>query len=190
MISESNELRLFVAVDIPEEHKTALLKAQKAFPGLPWISARQIHLTMRFIGEVDVDQFDRVTGCLNDVSASQFTLRPDGTGFFPDAAKPSIFWFGLQESAELLALKQKVDAVLKSAIGLTPEARHSNKMTGCGGARWGKGLAHRATSTAVCFGCLAWCAILCANSGCCVQRYGAHSMNDNDGVTHPADRSG
>ncbi len=123
MISESNELRLFVAVDIPEEHKTALLKAQKAFPGLPWISARQIHLTMRFIGEVDVDQFDRVTGCLNDVSASQFTLRPDGTGFFPDAAKPSIFWFGLQESAELLALKQKVDAVLKSAIGLTPEAR-------------------------------------------------------------------
>ncbi|MFA6102226.1 MAG: RNA 2',3'-cyclic phosphodiesterase [Victivallaceae bacterium] len=123
MISESNGLRLFVAVDMPEEHKTALLKAQKAFPGLPWISARQIHLTMRFIGEVDVDQFDRVTGCLNDISASPFTLRPDGTGFFPDAAKPSIFWFGLHESAPLLDLKQKADAVLKSAIGLTPETR-------------------------------------------------------------------
>lgn len=123
MISESNELRLFVAVDIPEEHKTALLKAQKAFPGLPWTCARQIHLTMRFIGEVDVDQFDRVSGCLNDVSAAPFTLHPDGTGFFPDAAKPSIFWFGLKESAELLELKQKVDAVLKSAIGLTPETR-------------------------------------------------------------------
>jgi 2'-5' RNA ligase len=123
MIAESNELRLFVAVDIPEEHKTALLKAQKAFPGLPWTSARQIHLTMRFIGEVDVDQFGRVTECLNDVSALSFTLRPDGTGFFPDAVKPSIFWFGLQESAGLLELKQKVDTVLKSAIGLAPENR-------------------------------------------------------------------
>jgi 2'-5' RNA ligase len=124
MISESNELRLFVAVDIPEEHKTALLKTQKAFPGLPWTSARQIHLTMRFIGEVDVDQFGRVAGCLNDVSASPFTLRTDGAGFFPDAAKPSIFWFGLRESAELLDLKQKVDMALKSSIGLSPETRN------------------------------------------------------------------
>ena len=123
MISESNDLRLFVAIDIPEEHKTTLLKAQKAFPGLPWTSAKQIHLTLRFIGEVDVDQFDRITECLNNVSATPFELCPAGTGFFPDAAKPSIFWFGLQESPALLKLKQKVDAALKKSIGLSPETR-------------------------------------------------------------------
>lgn len=123
MTSESNELRLFVAVDIPEEHKTTLLKAQKAFPGLPWTSAKQIHLTMRFIGELEVDQFDQVIECLNDVSATPFALRPSGTGFFPDATKPSIFWFGLQESSALLKLKQKIDKELSKSIGLAPETR-------------------------------------------------------------------
>ncbi len=123
MTPESNEIRLFVAVDIPEEHKITLLKAQKAFPGLPWTSAKQIHLTMRFIGELDVDQFDRVVECLNDVAVPPFTLRPAGTGFFPDAAKPSIFWFGLLESPELLKLKQKVDTALNKSIGLAPETR-------------------------------------------------------------------
>lgn len=124
MSSESNEIRLFAAADIPDEHKTTLLKAQKAFPGLPWTSAKQIHLTMRFIGEVDVDQFDRVVECLNDVSVPPFSLRPAGTGFFPDAVKPSIFWFGLQASPELLKLKQKVDTALNKSIGLALENRN------------------------------------------------------------------
>lgn len=123
MISESNELRLFVAIDIPEEHKTALLKAQKTFHELSWTSARQLHLTLRFIGEVDIDQFDQITECLNDISAATINLSPAGTGFFPDTAKPSIFWFGFHASVELLKLKQKIDAKLQSAIGLAVENR-------------------------------------------------------------------
>lgn len=123
MISESSALRLFVAVDIPEEHKTALIKAQKAFPGLPWASAGQIHLTLRFIGETDAGQFGRIAAGLNGISAAPFTLRPGGAGFFPNAARPFVFWFGLEVSAELLALKQQADAALKSAVGRPPETR-------------------------------------------------------------------
>ncbi len=114
--------RLFVAVDLPEEIREELGAICFGLPGAKWVKVEQIHITLRFIGEVNGGMFRDIREALAEVKGGPFTLQVKGMGTFPPGKKSNVLWAGLEKSGELYQLKKRVDNRLK-ALGLEPEKR-------------------------------------------------------------------
>jgi 2'-5' RNA ligase len=87
-------------------------------PGrLTWVRPGNIHLTLRFLGEVDEARLPLVTGALEEAaSASQsFELVSDGLDAFPSMKRPRVLYLGLYDNAGLSALKAAIDRELAKA---------------------------------------------------------------------------
>jgi 2'-5' RNA ligase len=114
--------RLFVAVDLPEEHLDLLGSLCNGLPGARWVRDRQFHLTLRFLGSVEGPQVRVVEEALHGVRADPFELALHGVGHFPPRGPPRVLWAGVEESEELHELHRQVERVLRRA-GLPPEER-------------------------------------------------------------------
>ena len=114
--------RLFVAIDIPERIKDDITATYTAMPGTRWMDEENIHLTLRFIGEVAGDIAGRIASVLRSVSGGTFTLRVSNVGFFPLRKEPRILWLGLTESQDLLHLQSRIERSLTS-VGIEHEER-------------------------------------------------------------------
>ena len=114
--------RLFIAVDLPAEIKNNLEKMSFGIPGAKWIDPQQIHLTVRFIGEVDGTTFLDIKTALEQVSLKPFSLALKGVGHFPPRGKPRVLWVGIEQSQPLQSLKGRTDKIL-ATVGLQPEGR-------------------------------------------------------------------
>ena len=114
--------RLFVAIDLPEEVKKTVENISGELSGAHWVAADQLHLTLRFIGEVDEGLFRQIREALAGVSGNPFSLTLKGIGHFPPGKRARVLWVGMGESEELLKLQKKVELALIDA-GIAPEAR-------------------------------------------------------------------
>lgn len=114
--------RLFVAIDLPDQIRERLSKMCCGLPGARWVSPEHLHLTLRFIGEVDSTVFRDVREALHEVRGNSFTMQLDGVGFFPPRGKPRVVWVGIRKSDHLVQLRNRVEAVLVKT-GLEPEGR-------------------------------------------------------------------
>ena len=114
--------RLFVAVDMPEELKSRLADMGFGLPGAKWVPREQIHLTLRFIGEVDGGQLADIRETLAGVGGEPFAMQLKGMGFFPPRGTPRVLWVGVEENEALLGLRNRVEAAVVRA-GLQPESR-------------------------------------------------------------------
>ena len=114
--------RLFVAVDLPEKIKKSLESMAFGIPGAKWIDPQQIHLTVRFIGEVDGTTFLDIKTALEQVSLKPIPLALKGVGHFPSRGKPKVLWVGIEPSTPLQSLKSRIDRIL-AGVGLEPEGR-------------------------------------------------------------------
>ncbi len=114
--------RLFVALDLPEDIRGELALISSGVPGARWLDDEQLHLTLRFIGEVDGLLYRDIKKALFDVSAEPFELSLKGVGTFPPRGQPTVLWVGLEKSEALLSLHRKIESILRQ-IGLEPEAR-------------------------------------------------------------------
>lgn len=115
--------RLFVALDFPETIQEQLLELyQYGIPGASWVDYEQLHLTLRFIGEVDGVQFSDIRESLAEIEVSSFSLTLKGVGFFPPRKTPRILWVGVAANDELLQLQKKIERRLV-AVGISPEKR-------------------------------------------------------------------
>ena len=115
-------MRLFIAIDLPERIKHELAVISFGLPQARWVPPEQIHLTLRFIGEVDGALFKDLKSCLESVSGSSFPLTLNGLGCFPPRRDPQVLWVGIEKSVELMALRKNVDSCL-SKLGIAPEQR-------------------------------------------------------------------
>jgi len=115
-------IRLFVAIPLPETVRTRLSMLQAGLPGARWIRPENIHLTLRFIGEVPEDVASDVDAALSGVRAPRFTLELDGVGSFSRGRYPHALWVGMVKSPPLMHLQAKIESALVRA-GLTPEER-------------------------------------------------------------------
>lgn len=115
-------MRLFTAIDLPENYITALDTAASEFPKLRWMDHKQLHLTLRFLGEVHDENIGGLVNALKKVPVPEFMLEPEGSGFFPDRRYPTVFWTGLKSNALLSALKDNMEQVLKE-YGFPEEKR-------------------------------------------------------------------
>jgi 2'-5' RNA ligase len=124
-------IRSFVAIELPEEVKTALasvqrdLKAQIPPKAVRWTRPESIHLTLQFLGDVALGQVEAVTVRLREACAGHtpFTFHLKELGVFPNPVRPRVVWIGVVEpSGALLALHKKVALALEP-LGFKPEER-------------------------------------------------------------------
>ncbi len=122
-------LRVFVAVDLPQDVRQALKTAQEALCArrfeIRWVKPENIHLTLKFIGDTPPADLLRIGPALRAAAAASapFTLAARGAGVFPGIKAPRVVWAGLSgELPALFALQQSVDKAL-AAAGFAPETR-------------------------------------------------------------------
>ncbi len=113
--------RLFVGIVPPTPVKAQLLSLMAGVPGARWQTEDQLHLTLRFIGDVEGPVLADIELALRDIRVAAFDLKLSGVGQFGDK-RPHVIWAGLVESAPLHRLAGKVEQVLQRQ-GLPPETR-------------------------------------------------------------------
>lgn len=114
-------IRLFTAIEIPETVRTRLSFLQGGVPGARWSPAENLHLTLRFIGEVDEAQASDIDDMLAAIKAPAFQLTLRGAGEF-GGRDPHALWIGVAPSEPLMRLAAKIESALQR-MGLAPETR-------------------------------------------------------------------
>jgi 2'-5' RNA ligase len=115
-------LRLFVGLELPPLIRERLLGQMGGIPGARWQTDDQLHLTLRFIGNVEEHLANDIDLALQGVDFTPFTLGLDGTGLFGTLKKPRLVWAGVSPTAPLVALERKLEAALVR-VGLPAETR-------------------------------------------------------------------
>src|SRR5512139_812016 len=113
--------RLFVAIRPPEAVREQLLDLMEGIPDVRWQDDGQLHLTLRFIGEVERPVAEDIATGLQHVRFDRFSLALDGVGKF-EKPRNGALWAGVQPKDQLKALAAKVERACQSA-GLEPEQR-------------------------------------------------------------------
>jgi len=114
-------LRLFVGIEFPPELKLELSLLCSGVPGARWVDPGNLHLTLRFIGEISEDIAADVDAALAGLKARRFTLQLAGTGVF-GGNKPHALWVGVERHPDLVRLRDKIEQAL-IRTGLAPEQR-------------------------------------------------------------------
>ena len=113
--------RLFVAIRPPEPIRDLLIDAMDDSADFRWQDEEQLHLTLRFVGEVDRPLADDLASALGRLRAEPFTIRIAGVGRFEQRSSGAL-WAGVEPKPPLAALAAKVERVCQS-LGLEPERR-------------------------------------------------------------------
>ncbi len=112
-------MRLFVALSLPDSVALRLSLLQTGVPGARWQSREQLHLTLRFIGEVDGAVMRDIDSVFAGLHVPSFTLRLKGTGEFGHD-KPSALWAAVEPNDALVHLQRKIERAVQQA-GLAAE---------------------------------------------------------------------
>ena len=113
--------RLFVGVRPPEPIRDLLIDAMDDSADFRWQTEDQLHLTLRFVGEVERPTAEDLADALARVRSEKLELRIAGTGRF-DQRNSGALWAGVEPKPPLAALAAKIERVCQS-VGLPPERR-------------------------------------------------------------------
>jgi 2'-5' RNA ligase len=115
--------KLFVAIDLPADATTILVHLQPpAAPGIRLSEPNQMHLTLHFLGEADIE---RTSSALSTVEAPMFTQKFAGVGQFSSAGGSTTLWAGVPATPGLLQIRTAVATAL-AGEGFRQEARPYN----------------------------------------------------------------
>lgn len=127
-------MRTFVAIGLPQSllteldrHQTAFRSSLRGSPGAGndtrWARREGIHLTLKFLGEINEAMVSRA---VTELTALQefphFTVEVRGFGFFPDSRRPRVFWAGLAAPDALHQLAREIEKAM-ARLGFPPEDR-------------------------------------------------------------------
>jgi 2'-5' RNA ligase len=125
----SKNMRLFVAIELPSEVQTSLSSireiAERHLRNPRWIEAKNLHLTLQFLGNCPVGQVTDISKQLELAvkGASPFTFRFESLGGFPSGNRSKVFWAGAGAGKEkIVGLQRAVGAAL-SPLGFEVEKR-------------------------------------------------------------------
>jgi 2'-5' RNA ligase len=114
--------RLFVALRPPPDQRARLLELMEGVEGARWQDDDQLHLTLRFIGEVDRHRANDIADALAAIRFAPFDIALCGAGMFDRRGVVDTLWIGATPRASLEALHRKIDRACVNA-GLVAEAR-------------------------------------------------------------------
>lgn len=115
-------IRLFVALRPPPDIRDALADCQEGVTGARWQDDDQLHLTLRFVGEVERPQAEDLAAALAQVHAPAPHVALAGVGSFGTRGRADTLWAGLAPAEPLRHLHAKVDHACVRA-GLPPDRR-------------------------------------------------------------------
>jgi len=100
----SKKIRCFAAIEIPNDIKQEIdlyvQNLKEIAPEIKWVKARSLHITIKFLGEIEPDLCDSVKTSLDGISdvASSFKIKISDSGAFPNYNRPRVVWLGLSPS--------------------------------------------------------------------------------------------
>ncbi|MFQ5991506.1 MAG: RNA 2',3'-cyclic phosphodiesterase [Nitrospiraceae bacterium] len=130
------QIRTFIAIELPGTLRQALADQQAQLRDLigrtgdrsirlQWVKPESIHVTLKFLGDVDASLIPKMQASLAGAVSSQprFSVEVSGLGAFPDAQAPRVLWVGMSGSGkELAGLAAQVDQALHE-LGFPLESR-------------------------------------------------------------------
>ncbi len=114
----SEPIRTFVAIELDDTHHRSLGELQRRFKhecaegAVRWVAPENIHLTLKFLGQVDAGKMPALLHAVSDACAgiAPFSLSIAGAGAFPNRQRPNVIWVGVAGEVERAALlAQRVD---------------------------------------------------------------------------------
>jgi 2'-5' RNA ligase len=102
----TDSIRCFIAIHLPanvqKQISTYSENLKKISHDVRWIRAKNIHLTLKFLGEIEAKRVDLVKKNLYSLSDqfSPFCLKISGSGCFPGKKRPRVFWLGMEQGKE------------------------------------------------------------------------------------------
>jgi len=121
-------LRLFLALNFPPQVRQALWQATAPLRdrglAVKWVRAEGIHLTLKFLGEVDEERDGELRAALTRAAAGAraLTMQLGGFGVFPDFQRPRVVWVGIAPEPALELLQHQVEREF-APLGFPTEAR-------------------------------------------------------------------
>lgn len=115
-------IRLFVAISLPEMLRERLTGLRGQIPGARWVKAENMHLTLRFLGDVDEAAAVELDTALARIEAPRLDVGLEGVGHFASRGQVRALWAGVTRDAALEHLQAKVETTVQRA-GLPPERR-------------------------------------------------------------------
>ena len=123
------QLRLFIAVEIPEDVRTRLAEIEKQLMAsgadVKWVPEGNFHATLKFLGNVESDRAEAISRAIESAvqEVPGFDVCLAGVGAFPNTRRPNVVWVGMTSGAdEMKALAEKVDRAMEP-LGFAREAR-------------------------------------------------------------------
>ena len=130
MTRPNGTLRVFIALSIPPLVKSGLERvvqhlAAQVPGGVRWVGLDGIHLTLKFLGNIDPAQIEDLTEAMRrpSLGASSFRLLLSGLGTFPNENRPRVIWAGVQGELESLGKLQAGIEAEVSGLGFPRETR-------------------------------------------------------------------
>jgi 2'-5' RNA ligase len=120
-------VRLFVALDIPEDVRTALIdcsaQLSQTCSNARWVRLDGAHITLKFIGEISTERAEAIRGALSEIRGMPpVELHFSGLGFFPSPKRPRVLWAGIEAGPELAKLATAVEEHV-ATFGVAREER-------------------------------------------------------------------
>ena len=115
-------MRLFVALELPEEVKDRLASLTGGVPGVRWVRPANYHLTLRFIGEVPAYMAEELDTALANIRAKPFELTLSGLGTFEKGGRVQSLHVVAERTPGLAHLQTKIETALQRA-GMPPERK-------------------------------------------------------------------
>ena len=124
------QVRSFIAIELPDELKAGLVQLQNKLkldkqPPVKWVDPYSIHLTLKFLGNMPIDRTDDITKAMTEAARgiSPFCLEVQGLGVFPNLRRVQVVWVGIGgEMDKLGKLQQRIESNL-APLGFAPESR-------------------------------------------------------------------
>src|SRR5436190_20931882 len=131
-------LRLFIAISLPPVVRHEIEKVQgelrRALPGefVRWTKREQLHLTLKFLGNVEAQRVPALVDALRNASRnfSALHLRAERIGFFPDARFPRVIWVWVHDEKEILPrLQAAIESAVQEFTAEEPEGKFTGHVT-------------------------------------------------------------
>ena len=122
-------IRVFLAVELSSDVRKKVSELQqqlrKTLPPINWVRPESIHLTLKFLGYVELSTISQLLSVLKPIGKKQhvFSIDVHGLGVFPQVKHPRIFWIGLTGNTQALQeLVLEIEAALEP-LGFPPEEK-------------------------------------------------------------------
>ena len=131
MQDKMTTVRSFIAVEIPADVRFKIMEyishlaAKVSSQGVKWVNEAQLHITLKFLGNVSLSVLEGLNVELSRHFArcKPFCVSVGGPGFFPDERSPRVLWMGIDDGARMLVSAADIVESVTARYGFQKEKR-------------------------------------------------------------------